>query len=269
VTEATVRIARAAERARPMLLAFGSLGAAVGCAQAINASPIMPVALEFMDRSAVHLCEGYVKAGYPLDADALLIVAVEGTDEEVRWQLEMLDHLARKFAPRVADMAASDAEAAAVWRGWEGAYGAMAREGGLSCVEGTVPLSALETVLPKIGEIVSDHGLRAASLYRAGDGTLRTFVLLDVGDPNQERLAGYCEAAILKLCLEAGGSISGENGIGLEKRDVVGFQFSALDLAQQMRVKSVFDPKWLLNPGKLFPLRRRSPGIDAPSERAA
>lgn len=262
VTQAMVRLVSAPKAARAMHLGFASFDAAVTSAMAINASRARPTAIELMDRSAIHLCESYSKAGYPVDVNALLIVAFEGDENEISAEQDLVESLTAINRPTTVTKARSEAESVALWAGWQSAYGAMTQRGGYFCVDGTVPLSNVEAVIDKIDSLVRDRGLRTANIFRAGDGTLRSFVLFDADDPAQVERANACRGGILEFCMRAGGSISGEIGIGLEKRDLMGIQFSAYDLAQQMRIKTVFDPNWLLNPGKVFPLRR-GPGDNA------
>lgn len=256
VTEASFRLVGRPAARRAMLLGFSSYAAAVTSANAILASPARPTALELMDKSAIHLCDKFSKAGYPLDVSALLIVEFEGEDQEIAGEQAQTEALAAPHDPRIVTRAGSDTESDAIWAGWSSAYGAMNQRGGYFCLDGTVPLSDVEGVLERIDGVVRDRGLRTASIYRAGDGTLRCFLLFDADDPAQVERAHACRGAILEVCVRAGGAISGEIGVGIEKRDLMTMQFSAFDLAQQMRIKTVFDPQWLLNPGKMFPLRR-------------
>ena len=256
VTEASFRLVGRPAARRAMLLGFSSYDSAVASANAILASPARPTALELMDKSAIHLCDKFSKAGYPLDVSALLIVEFEGEDQEIAGEQAQTEALAAPHDPRIVTRAGSDTESDAIWAGWSSAYGAMNQRGGYFCLDGTVPLSDVEGVLERIDGVVRDRGLRTASIYRAGDGTLRCFLLFDADDPAQVERAHACRGAILEVCVRAGGAISGEIGVGIEKRDLMTMQFSAFDLAQQMRIKTVFDPQWLLNPGKMFPLRR-------------
>ncbi len=268
VTQAMVRLVSAPKSERAMLLGFTSFDAAVTSAMAINASPSRPTAIELMDRSSVHLCDSYSKAGYPVDVNALLIVAFEGDEKEISAEQDLVESLTAVNSPTTVTKATDEEESGALWSGWQSAYGAMTQRGGYFCVDGTVPLSKVEAVIDKIDGLVRDRGLRTANIFRAGDGTLRCFVLFDRDDPAQVERANACRGGILEFCTRAGGSISGEIGIGLEKRDLMGIQFSAYDLAQQMRIKTVFDPHWLLNPGKVFPLRR-GPGDNPDTETGA
>jgi len=257
VTEATVRILRAAEGARPMLMGFGSAEAAGGCVAAIIASGIIPVAIEYMDRPAIKVCEAFAHAGYPLDVDALLIVEVEGSDDEIADLIGRITAIAEKFAPSIVRVSKSETESAAIWKGRKAAFGAMGRISDYMCMDGVIPTSRLPDVLKRVGEICAGYGLSVANIFHAGDGNLHPLILFNANDPKELAKAERAGADILKLCVEVGGCLTGEHGVGVEKRDLMGVQFSPIDLALQMRVKSAFDPAWLLNPAKVFPLEGR------------
>ncbi|MGI9383134.1 MAG: FAD-linked oxidase C-terminal domain-containing protein [Methyloligellaceae bacterium] len=257
VTEATVRILKAAEGARPMLMGFVSSEAAGACVSAIIGSGIIPVAIEFMDRPAIHVCEDFAKAGYPLDVEALLIIEVEGSEDEIETLLGRITDIAEAFVPEVVRISQSAEESAAIWKGRKSAFGAMGQISDYYCMDGTIPLGRLSEVLVEISNICKRHGLRVANIFHAGDGNLHPLILYNANDPEEVEKAEQCGAEVLKLCVEVGGCLTGEHGVGIEKRDLMTVQFSETDLAMQMRVKSVFDPKWLLNPAKVFPLEGR------------
>ena len=257
VTEATVRILRAAEDARPMLLGFDSSEAAGACVSAIIGSGIIPVAIEFMDRPAIRVCEAFAKAGYP-DVEALLIVEVEGSNEEMTALLDTITELAQPFHPREVRVSQSAEQSAAIWKGRKSAFGAIGRISDYYCMDGTIPLGRLAEVLVEISRICDQHGLRVANIFHAGDGNLHPLILYDANDPQQADKAEQAGAEVLELCVAVGGCLTGEHGVGIEKRDLMRVQFDAIDLAQQMRIKTVFDPGWLLNPAKVFPLEGRA-----------
>jgi glycolate oxidase len=257
VTEATVRILRAAEGARPMLMGFDSAEAAGGCVAAIIASGIIPVAVEYMDRPAIKVCEAFAHAGYPLDVDALLIVEVEGSESEIADLIGRITGIAEAFGPTVLRVSQSEAESAAIWKGRKAAFGAMGRISDYMCMDGVIPTSKLPEVLKRVAEICAGYDLSVANIFHAGDGNLHPLILFNANDPKELAKAERAGADILKLCVEVGGCLTGEHGVGVEKRDLMGFQFSPVDLDLQMRVKSAFDPQWLLNPAKVFPLEGR------------
>jgi glycolate oxidase len=257
VTEATVRILRASEGARPILMGFSSAEAAGGSVAAIIASGIIPVAIEYMDRPAIKVCEAFAHAGYPLDVEALLIVEVEGSEAEIADLIERITKIAAKFEPTVVRVSKSETESAAIWKGRKSAFGAMGRISDYMCMDGVIPTSRLPDVLTRVSEICAGYGLSVANIFHAGDGNLHPLILFDANDPQELAKAESAGADILRLCVEVGGCLTGEHGVGVEKRDLMGVQFSPVDLSLQMRVKSVFDPQWLMNPAKVFPLEGR------------
>ena len=257
VTEATVRILRKPEGARPMLMGFTSSAAAGECVSSIIGAGLTPVAIEFMDKPAIEVCESFAKAGYPMDAEALLIIEVEGSQDEIAGQLGMIQALAKKHQPTTVRISSGEKETTAIWKGRKAAFGAIGRISDYVCMDGTIPLSTLASTLEQIGRICSSAGFRVANIFHAGDGNLHPLILYNANAPGELERVEQCGADILKLCVEAGGCLTGEHGVGLEKRDLMRLQFSPVDLQQQMRLKSVFDPNWLLNPSKVFPLDAR------------
>jgi glycolate oxidase len=256
VTEVTVRILRGPEGARAMLAAFKSNEIAGKCVDSIIASGIIPVALEFMDRPAIHACEAFAHAGYPLDAEAMLIIEVEGSTAEQDELLEKISAICGKFDPISLKISQSAAESAAIWKGRKGAFGAVGRiSPDYLCMDGTIPTSRLPDVLRRIGEMSISYNLQVANIFHAGDGNLHPLIMFDANDPDSFHKAETFGADILKLCVEVGGCLTGEHGVGVEKRDLMGVQFNEIELEQMRRVKSAFDPGWLLNPSKVFPLK--------------
>ncbi len=267
-TEATVRILRSPEAARPMLLGFGSSAAAGDCVSAIIAAGIIPVAIEFMDKPAIQVCEAFAKAGYPTDVEALLIVEVEGSNEEIADLLAAVTDIARRFNPTAVRISQSPEQSAAIWKGRKSAFGAIGRISDYYCMDGVIPLGKLGEVLVEISAICDRHGLKVANIFHAGDGNLHPLVLYDANDEGEAERAEEAGAEILKLCVDVGGCLTGEHGVGIEKRDLMRVQFTPTDLALQMRIKTVFDPKWLLNPAKVFPLDGRDGARDLGREAA-
>ena len=254
ITEATVRIIKAAEGARPMLIGFDSAEAAGACVAAIIAAGIIPVAIEYMDKPAIHVCEAFANAGYPLDVEALLIIEVEGSEAEIASLLDQIADIARKFQPKSLEISADADHSARIWAGRKSAFGAIGRISDYYCMDGTIPLGQLPFVLTRIGQICANYGLKVANIFHAGDGNLHPLILYDANAPDEAVKAEQAGAEILKLCVEVGGCLTGEHGVGIEKRDLMPVQFTPTDLSVQMRIKSVFDPGWLLNPAKVFPL---------------
>jgi glycolate oxidase len=258
VTEATVRILRSAEGARPMLMGFGSSEAAGECVSAIIGSGIIPVAIEFMDKPAIHVCEEFAKAGYPLDVEALLIIEVEGSEDEIEGLLTRIQEIAAPFKPTGIRVSQSAAESAAIWLGRKSAFGAIGRISDYYCMDGVIPLGKLSQVLVEISEICDRYKLRVANIFHAGDGNLHPLILYNANDPDEMERAEKCGAEVLELCVKVGGCLTGEHGVGVEKRELMLSQFTQTDLEHQMRIKTMFDPDWLLNPAKVFPLEARS-----------
>jgi glycolate oxidase len=257
VTEATVRLLARPEGARPILLGFDSTEAAASCVAAIIAGGIVPVAIEFMDRPAIHVCEHFVAAGYPLDADAALIVEVEGSEDEIEYVLEKVEDIAADFLPSSVRRSQSAEESALIWKGRKAAFGAIGQLSDYVCMDGVIPLSKLPKALNEIGWICRKYRFDVANIFHAGDGNLHPLILYNANDSVQLERVEMCGAEILKLCVELGGCLTGEHGVGIEKRELMYEQYSDDDIDQQVRIKEEFDPSWLLNPGKVFPIESR------------
>jgi glycolate oxidase len=253
VTEATLRILRKPEGARPVLMGFDSNEVAGACVSDIIKAGVLPVAIEFMDRPCIRATEAFAKAGYP-DCEALLIVEVEGSDAEIDEQLEKIIAIARRHNPVELRESKSADESARIWLGRKSAFGAMGQINDYMCLDGTIPVSQLPYVLRRIGEMSKEYGLDVGNVFHAGDGNMHPLILFDANKPGDLELCEALGADILKLCVEVGGCLTGEHGVGIEKRDLMVDQFAPEDLDIQMAVKDVFDPQWLLNPAKVFPL---------------
>ena len=253
VTEATLRILPKPEGARPVLIGFDSSEVAGACVSDIIRAGVLPVAIEFMDRPCIEACEAFAKAGYPM-CEALLIVEVEGAPAEIDAQLAVIKDIARSHQPVELREARDADEAGRIWLGRKSAFGAMGQINDYMCLDGTIPVSALPHVLRRIGEMSEEFGLDVANVFHAGDGNMHPLILFDANKPGDLETCEALGAEILKLCVEVGGCLTGEHGVGIEKRDLMLHQYSAEDLYAQMAVKDVFDPGWLLNPAKVFPL---------------
>jgi glycolate oxidase len=253
VTEATLRILPKPEGARPVMVGFDTSEAAGACVAEIIRSGLLPVAIEFMDGPCIRACEDFAHAGYP-DCAALLIVEVEGSAAEIDHQLALVLEIAARHHPVAVRQAQTAEEAARIWLGRKSAFGAMGRINDYMCLDGTIPVSALPHVLGRIAELAQGYGLQVANVFHAGDGNMHPLILYHANTPGEQEKCEALGADILRLCVEVGGCLTGEHGVGVEKRDLMGVQFSAADLEAQMRVKDVFDPRWLLNPAKVFPL---------------
>ncbi len=255
VTEVTVRILRGPEGARAMLAAFDSIEVAGQAVDAIIGSGIIPVALEFMDRPCIHACEAFAHAGYPLDAEAMLIIEVEGNVEEQDRLLGWIKEICNRFNPISLKVAETAEESLAIWKGRKGAFGAVGRiSPDYLCMDGTIPTGELPFVLKRIGEMSQSYGLQVANVFHAGDGNLHPLIMFDANNEASFHAAENFGADILKLCVEVGGCLTGEHGVGIEKRDLMTVQFTPPELDQMRDLKAAFDPQWLLNPAKVFPL---------------
>ena len=253
VTEATLRILRKPEGARPVMVAYDSNEVAGQCVSDIIKAGVLPVAIEFMDRPVIRATEAHAGAGYP-DVEALLIIEVEGSEEEISEQLALIREIAERHNP-VEFREAQDADQAArIWLGRKSAFGAMGQINDYMCLDGTIPVSQLPYVLRRIGEMSEEYGLGVGNVFHAGDGNMHPLILYNANKPGDLEKCEAFGADILRLCVEVGGCLTGEHGVGIEKRDLMVDQFDPVDLESQMAVKDVFDPSWLLNPAKVFPL---------------
>jgi glycolate oxidase len=253
VTEATLRILPKPEGARPVLVGFTSNEVAGACVSDIIKAGILPVAIEFMDRPCIRATEAFAHAGYP-DCEALLIIEVEGSSAEIDEQLSRIKAIALTHDPVEFREAADEDQARRIWLGRKSAFGAMGQINDYMCLDGTIPVSSLPNVLRRIGEMSAECGLDVGNVFHAGDGNMHPLILFDANKPGDLDRCEAFGAEILKLCVEVGGCLTGEHGVGIEKRDLMGVQFAPADLEAQFRVKDVFDPRWLLNPAKVFPL---------------
>jgi glycolate oxidase len=258
VTEVTVRILQRAECARAVLLGFPSSEAAGACVAAIIGAGIIPGGMEMMDKPAIHAAEAFVHADYPLDVEALLIVELDGPNIEVEHLLAAVERIGGQCGAIYMRISRSEEERAKFWAGRKAAFPAVGRiSPDYYCMDGTIPRARLPEVLNRMQEMSGRYGLRVANVFHAGDGNLHPLILYDANAPGELERAEAFGAEILKLCVEVGGVLTGEHGVGVEKRDLMGTMFSETDLAQQERLKCVFDEEALLNPGKVFPQLHR------------
>jgi glycolate dehydrogenase FAD-linked subunit len=255
VTEVTVRILKKPETARAVLVGFPSSEDAGQCVSAIIGAGIIPGGMEMMDGPAIRATEEFVHAGYPLDVEALLIVEVDGPAAEVDHLIERVETIAKDCNSVSCRASTSEEERLLFWAGRKAAFPAIGRiTPDYYCMDGTIPRRTLPQVLARIRELSTKYGLRCANVFHAGDGNLHPLICYDANQPGELDGAEQFGAEILKLCVEVGGVLTGEHGVGVEKRDLMGAMFSELDLDQQQRVKCAFDAKGLLNPGKVFPV---------------
>jgi glycolate oxidase len=258
VTEVTVRLLRRPATARAILVGFPSNESAGNCVAAIIAAGIIPGGMEMMDRPAIHAAEAFVKAGYPLDVEALLIVELDGVKAEVDHLIERVRAIAEAHDAMSCRVSQNEQERLSFWAGRKAAFPAVGRiSPDYYCMDGTIPRGRLPEVLARMRVLSEQYGLRVANVFHAGDGNLHPLVLYDANKPGELERAEAFGSDILRLCVEVGGVLTGEHGVGVEKRDLMPAMFDAVDLDQQMRLKCAFDPDGLLNPGKVFPQLHR------------
>ena len=258
VTEVTVRLLRKPSTARAVLLGFPTEAGAAECVAAVIAAGIIPGGMEMMDKDAIQCAENYVGAGYPLDAEALLIVELDGPEVEVDHLTKRVEEIARERGATTCRVSRDEQERVLFWAGRKAAFPAVGQiTPDYMCLDGSVPRGRLVEVLGEMRQMSKQHRLRVVNVFHAGDGNLHPLILFDANDPDELHRAEQFGADILRLCVKVGGVLTGEHGVGIEKRDLMNVQFTDIDLDQQMRVKCAFDPDHLLNPGKVFPKLRR------------
>jgi glycolate oxidase len=258
VTEVTVRILRRPQGLRALMIGFPSNEQGGACVADIIGTGIIPAGMEMMDRPAIHAAEAFVKAGYPLDVEALLLVELDGPAVEVDELIARVQAIAERCGAVSCRISNSEEERLAFWAGRKAAFPAVGRiSPDYYCMDGTIPRSQLALVLRRMEEMSARYGLRVANVFHAGDGNLHPLILYDANQPGELDKAEAFGSEILRLCVEVGGVLTGEHGVGVEKRDLMTVMFTETDLDHQMRLKCAFDPEQLLNPGKVFPQLRR------------
>src|SRR3984893_5773837 len=258
VTEITVRILKKPECARAVLVGFSSSEDAGECVSEIIGAGIIPGGMEMMDAPAIHAVEEFVHAGYPLDVEALLIVEVDGPQVEVDHLIVRVEAIAKSCRDATSRVSSSEEERLLFWAGRKAAFPAVGRiSPDYYCMDGTIPRAKLPQVLKRMRELSEHYGLAVANVFHAGDGNLHPLILYDANKPGELARTEEFGADILRLCVEVGGVLTGEHGVGVEKRDLMPAMFSEADLNQQQRLKCAFDEGGLLNPGKVFPTLHR------------
>jgi glycolate oxidase len=253
-----VRILPKPELARALLVGFPDAESAGRTVAGVIAAGIIPAGMEMMDRPAIHAAEAFVAVGYPLDVEALLIVELDGPQAECDHLIERVAEIAQENGAKSLRVSHSEEERLAMWAGRKAAFPAVGRiSPDYYCMDGTIPRRELPRVLNRMAELSEEHGLKVANVFHAGDGNLHPLVLYDANRPGELERAEEFGADILRLCVEVGGVLTGEHGVGVEKRDLMPVMFSETDLDQQQRVKCAFDSDGLMNPGKMFPQLHR------------
>jgi glycolate oxidase len=253
-----VRILQKPETVRALMIGFAEVEAAGECVAKVIGAGIIPGGMEMMDKPAIHAAEAFVHAGYPLDVEALLIVELDGPSVEVDELIKRVEAIALACGSTTCQISTSEQERMLFWAGRKAAFPAVGRiSPDYLCMDGTIPRGQLPLVLRRMQEMSKKHNLRVANVFHAGDGNLHPLILYDANQPGEIERAEAFGADILKLCVEVGGVLTGEHGVGIEKRDLMPEMFSDIDLAQQQRLKCAFDTQGLLNPGKVFPTLHR------------
>src|SRR5262247_3473900 len=258
VTEITVRILQKPETARALMVGFAQVEAAGECVARIIGAGIIPGGMEMMDKPAIHAAEAFVHAGYPLDVEALLIIELDGPSIEVDELIARVEAIAKGCGSVTLQISTNETERNLFWAGRKAAFPAVGRiSPDYLCMDGTIPRGALPAALARIRELSEKYGLGVANVFHAGDGNLHPLILYDANKPGEMERAEAFGADILRCCVELGGVLTGEHGVGIEKRDLMGEMFNEIDLNQQQRLKCAFDAQGLLNPGKVFPTLHR------------
>ena len=254
ITEVTVKLLPRPERAQVVLAAFDDVAKAGAAVGNIIAAGVIPAGLEMMDRLAIQAAEAFVHAGYPLDCEALLLCEVDGVNEEVSADIYTVREVLEASGATEIRTAESEEQRLRFWAGRKAAFPAVGRlSPDYYCMDGTIPRGALPHVLQRISEMSAEFGLAVANVFHAGDGNLHPLILFDANQPGELARAETFGGQILELCVEVGGTITGEHGVGLEKIKQMCSQFSTPELARFHDVKAAFDPDRLLNPGKAVP----------------
>jgi len=263
VMEVRVRLLPIPERAQVLLAAFDDIAQAGRAVGAIIAAGVIPAGLEMMDRLAIRAAEDFVHAGYP-DCEAILLCELDGTNEEVSEHLMQVRALLQDMGAIEVRTARDEAERERFWKGRKAAFPAVGRLApDYYCMDGTIPRKRLPEVLARISELSADYGLPVANVFHAGDGNLHPLILYDANRPGELERTEAFGSDILRLCVEVGGTVTGEHGVGVEKLDAMCSQFPAPELAQFHAVKAAFDPRGLLNPGKAVPTLHRCAELGA------
>ena len=258
ITEVTVKLLPKPERAQVIMAGFDDIEKAGAAVAAIISAGIIPAGLEMMDKLAIHAAEDFVHAGYPLDAEAILLCELDGTNEEVSEEIKRVHDILQASGATSLRSAQDDAERLTLWAGRKAAFPAVGRiSPDYYCMDGTIPRKRLSEVLRRIKELSAHYGLQVANVFHAGDGNLHPLILYDANQPGELARVEVFGAKILELCVEVGGTITGEHGVGVEKIDQMCVQFASKELAMFHAVKQAWDEKSLLNPGKAVPTLHR------------
>ena len=265
VTEICVRLLPRPQAVKTMLFDFATIEQSCRAVSATIAAGIVPAAMEIMDQHTVGLIEEWLGIGLPLDAGAVLLIEVDGPAVSLESQVGRVTDLAKAQGARSVRVAKNEAERTAIWKGRKSAFGAYGRAAsGFYIMDGVVPRTKLAEALAGVARLCAERGLESGNVFHAGDGNLHPHVLFDADDPQQQAAALDASHEILRMCIRMGGSISGEHGVGIEKRPMMRELFAPADLAVMERVRAAFDPERRLNPGKILP--GDGDGVHAPAQ---
>jgi glycolate oxidase len=258
ITEVTVKILKSPEVAKAALVGFTSIQDAGNCVTEIIAKGIIPAGMEIMDKVLTKATNDFSKAGYPVDAEAMMIIELDGTDSEVSELIKRVEEIAKKNKCSSIKMSKSDAERSKFWAGRKAAFPACAELApDYMCMDGSIPRGKLAEVLKEIQKLSIKYGLPVANAFHAGDGNLHPLIMFNANDSEQLRKTEEFGAEILKYCVKVGGALTGEHGVGIEKRELMCEAFNDTDIQQQLKIKTALDPNSLLNPGKVYPILRK------------
>ena len=258
ITEVTVKILKKPHSVRASLFGFPTIEDGGNCVSDIISSGIVPAGMEIMDKALIVATDNFAKAGYPRDAEVLMIVELDGTKSEVDNLLKQVGNLAKKNNSNSLKLSKSEKERLAFWSGRKAAFpacGAMAPD--YYCMDGSIPRGKLAVALKEIKELSKKYKLKVVNAFHAGDGNLHPIIVFDGGNKDQFKRTEELGAEILKLCVKLGGVLTGEHGVGIEKRELMCEMFNDNDIQQQLSIKKTLDQKNLLNPGKVYPILRK------------
>ena len=258
ITEVTVKILKKPQSVRAALIGFPTIEDGGNCVSDIISSGIVPAGMEIMDKALIVATDNFAKAGYPRDAEVLMIVELDGTKSEVDNLLKQVGNLAKKNNSNSLKLSKSEKERLAFWSGRKAAFpacGAMAPD--YYCMDGSIPRGKLAVALKEIKELSKKYKLKVVNAFHAGDGNLHPIIVFDGGNKDQFKRTEELGAEILKLCVKLGGVLTGEHGVGIEKRELMCEMFNNNDIQQQLSIKKLLDQKNLLNPGKVYPILRK------------
>jgi len=258
ITEVTVKILKSPEVAKAAFIGFSSIEDAGRCVSEIIAKGIIPAGMEIMDKALTKATNDYCKAGYPVDAEAMMIVELDGTESEVNELISRVEEIAKKNKCSSVKISKSNEERLKFWAGRKAAFPAC---GDLApdymCMDGSIPKGKLAEVLKEIQKMSEKYQLPVANAFHAGDGNLHPLIMFNANDPEQMRKTEEFGSEILKYCVKVGGALTGEHGVGIEKRELMCEAFNDTDIQQQLDIKKALDPNTLLNPGKVYPILRK------------